>query len=88
MIAVAYPADMQDGKVHTLAQRELHRERWSNWLFQSNRRIAQRFKKGLAERYGLNEGAYFRILVYSDDSSFPRYRLTAVYANGDLRIIN
>lgn len=88
MKAVALPAVMQDGKVQALTQRELHCERWWSWLFLSNRRIAQKFQKGLAERYELNEGAYFCIRVFRDDCSVARYELNAVFTAGELQIIN
>lgn len=87
MRAVAYPAIIQDGKVQTLAQRELHCEQWWSWLFLSNRRIAQKFQRGLAEHYGLNEGAYFCIRVFRDDCKVARYELNAVVTAGELHII-
>lgn len=86
MQAVAYPAELKSGEVRILAERPLHTERWSNWMFQSNRRIARRFEQGLEDH--LNEGAYFHILLFSDDSPVPRYALNAKCPeDGHLEII-
>lgn len=86
MRAVAYPATREDGTVQTLMERKLHEERWSNWMFQSNRRVARRFQEGLDPSY-LNEGAYFRIRIFSEDSPTPRYELNALFSSGKLQIV-
>lgn len=75
MHAVAYPAELKNGEVRMMTERPLHTERWSSWTYQSNRRITRRFEHGLEDH--LNEGAYFRILLFSNDSPVPRYELNA-----------
>lgn len=87
MLAIAYPAELKDGEVHELSTRPVHVERWPSWIFQSNRRIVQRFERGLDQENHLNEGACFRILIHSEDSHVPRYELNAKYTGGQLRII-
>lgn len=86
MRGIAYAATTRNGKVQKLSDLPVHEERWSSWVFQSNRRIARRFEHGLKAEEHLHEGACFLIVLQDDDSPVPRYKLCAVCTDGQLQI--